>query len=331
MKKSNYEEMMEQAGERLLTATPQQILKLKPKQLLRGIKKSEGRILMAYARSRSANLVDYVSNAELAAAFGADIVPINCYDMNDPILPGLNSKDMKDDEDTRKIQVPLGKGYNLKEIRELIGRPVAALLICTPNKDDKGQTFSYGQIKASAENARKIVNQGADLLSVATWGNIEDIVPIIKSIKNEIGEEAILHINRPHGPGLMGIDGKSGKYLITKEEVEKLIDAGADIIGIPAPGTHYGWTVERCSEMVELIHEKGALASVGIHTSQEGSDEATIRQIALWAKMTGADMHELGDIGYNECMVLPENIFTYGVAIRGRRHQYRRMAMSINR
>lgn len=42
-------------------------------------------------------------------------------------------------------------------------------------------------------------------------------------------------------------------------------------------------------------------------------------------------MHELGDIGYNECMVLPENILTYGVAIRGRRHQYRRMAMSILR
>lgn len=64
-----------------------------------------------------------------------------------------------------------------------------------------------------------------------------------------------------------------------------------------------------------------------IGTSQEGADEDTIRQIALMCKMAGTDIHHIGDSGYMG-MALPENITAYSVAIRGKRHTYRRMAMS---
>lgn len=331
-KQVDYETLMKQSQERLLTATPKQILSWTPAQLKKAIQKSEGRTIMGYGRVRAANLVDFVSNPEMVAAFGADIVLVNCFDMNDSIIPGLNSKDMKQDEATRLIQVTLGKGYSLKELREMIGRPVGVLLVATPDEsDERGQVFSYGEVKATVDNARAAVNSGADILNILGWGDTLSIVKTIKEIKAEIKDKSLISFFRPHGPGLMGLSGKTGGDLVGEDEVVSAIEAGADIIGIPAPGAHYGWTVERCAKLVDIIHEHGALASVGIHTSQEGSDEATIRQIALWAKMTGADMHELGDIGYNECMVLPENILTYGVAIRGRRHQYRRMAMSIIR
>lgn len=332
MAKLDYQEIMAQAKERLLTASPQEILSWTPQQLKRAIIRSEGRTIMGYARTRAANLIDYDSNAELAAAFGADIVLVNCFDMNDPIIPGLDSKDYHDDEGTRMIQVPLGKGYDLHELKRLIGRPVGVLLAITPDEeDDRGIVFSYGNVQATVANARKAVDSGADVLNVLGWGDTEGIARKIREIKAEIKDEALIAFFRPHGPGLLGISGDAGADLVGEKEVIAACEAGADIIGIPAPGAHYGWSVEKCTKLVDLIHKQGAIASVGIHTSQEGSDEATIRQIALWAKMTGADMHELGDIGYNECMVLPENILTYGVAIRGRRHQYRRMAMSINR
>ena len=67
-----------------------------------------------------------------------------------------------------------------------------------------------------------------------------------------------------------------------------------------------------------------------VGTSQEGADEQTIREIALQAKMAGTDLHHIGDAGYPGIAV-PENIISYSVAIRGRRHTYRRMARSINR
>ena len=47
-------------------------------------------------------------------------------------------------------------------------------------------------------------------------------------------------------------------------------------------------------------------------------------------KMTGTDLHHLGDAGYGG-MALPENILEYGKVIRGIRHTYHRMAVSIRR
>ncbi len=327
-----YKKIMNQSNERLLTATPSVILEWTPEQLKRAIKRSEGRTIMGYARVRAANFIDFVSNPEVAAAFGADIVLVNCFDMNDPIIPGLESKNVEDDVTTRLIQVQLGKGYTLNELKRLIGRPVGVLLVLTPDEEDTGQTFSYGEVKATVENAQKAIDSGADVLNILAWGNDQNaITKRITEIKHIAEGKALISYFRPHGPGLMGLDGKTGDSLFGIDEVVAAIDAGADIVGIPAPGAHYGWTIEKCKSFVEVIQSKGAIASVGIHTSQEGSDEHTIRQIALWAKMTGADMHELGDIGYSESMVLPENIMTYGIAIRGRRHHYRRMAMSILR
>ena len=84
------------------------------------------------------------------------------------------------------------------------------------------------------------------------------------------------------------------------------------------------------SGMIKTAHEKGVLAMTTIGTSQEGADEETIRQIALMCKMAGADIHHIGDSGYMG-MALPENITAYSVAIRGKRHTYRRMAMSLVR
>ncbi|HBT16182.1 MAG TPA: PEP phosphonomutase, partial [Firmicutes bacterium] len=50
----------------------------------------------------------------------------------------------------------------------------------------------------------------------------------------------------------------------------------------------------------------------------------------LLCKMTGTDLHHLGDAGYPG-IAIPENIMSYSIAIRGKRHTYSRMARSINR
>lgn len=55
--------------------------------------------------------------------------------------------------------------------------------------------------------------------------------------------------------------------------------------------------------------------------------EQTIRQIALNSKMIGADLHHIGDAGYHG-IAIPENIMTYSITIRGKRHTYARMASS---
>ena len=88
--------------------------------------------------------------------------------------------------------------------------------------------------------------------------------------------------------------------------------------------------MEYVRSLVSFAHSLGCLTITAIGTSQEGADVATIRQIALMCKMTGTDIHHLGDAGYGG-MALPENIQAYSIAVRGIRHTYHRMACSVNR
>ncbi len=66
-----------------------------------------------------------------------------------------------------------------------------------------------------------------------------------------------------------------------------------------------------------------------IGASQEGADEATVRQIALREDGSWQISIILGivDIWGWRC----RRISAYSVAIRGKRHTYRRMAMSLLR
>ena len=105
---------------------------------------------------------------------------------------------------------------------------------------------------------------------------------------------------------------------------------GADIILMPAPGTVPGITTEYIRSLVNFAHSLGKLTMTSIGTSQEGADTDTIKRIALECKMTGTDLHHIGDSGYVG-MALPENIMAYGIAVRGVRHTYHRMAQSILR
>ena len=127
-----------------------------------------------------------------------------------------------------------------------------------------------------------------------------------------------------------GIITEGAEKILTREDVQQFRNAGADIILMPAPGTVPGITLEYVRDLVNHAHSLGALTITAIGTSQEGADVDTIRQIALMCKMTGTDIHHLGDAGYGG-MSLPENIQAYSVAIRGIRHTYHRMASSVNR
>jgi len=277
--------------------------------------------------------VDYVSNAELAAAFGADIVMLDTYEPANPYIPGWPSKNPADDEATKDIQIPKGVGYSLKEIRETIGRPVAILLVVNSESNKLGAIKHYGNILASKENAEKAIESGADIICLTGWALMEVLKDTLDEIRRITKGKAVLEYNRPHGPGLIGsTDTKLGPSgLISDDEVRMILDSGVDIMGLPGPGTYPGFTLSHVTHFVEMIHNAGAMASLGLHTSQEGSDIDTIRRLAILNKEAGADIHELGDSGFNEAIIEPLNIMEYSIAIRGRRHTYRRMAMSIKR
>lgn len=318
---------------RLLTSTPKEILSMNGRELLRAIKMSEGRVLRAAARVRCANLIDGVSNAEVVAGFGADIINLDTYELDNPFIPGWESKKNEDDYSTREVQVKMGKGYSIKEIENIVGRPISLLMLVSNTGLGKERSKQYyGNIVAEDQLFIRAKQEGVRMiqLSFLAEGLGNDYIDTIKHIRSLVGDDMIIQVCRNHGSGILNIE-SSRRELITEQDVANIIDAGVDVVGFPAPGTYPGMDIPTCKHLVDIAHSKGALVILGVHTSQEGANPETLEQIALNAKMCGADIHDLGDCGFNESMVDPINIMRYGIAIRGKRHHYRRMAMSANR
>jgi hypothetical protein len=89
-------------------------------------------------------------------------------------------------------------------------------------------------------------------------------------------------------------------------------------------------TVEVVRTLVEVAHRHKLLVLNVVATSQEGASTSTIEQLALMSKMTGADVHHLGDAG-TIGIAVPENITAWSLALRGRRHTWHRMTASLRR
>lgn len=277
--------------------------------LLESIRKAEGRTVAAEIVVSSAPLVDGVTNVELAAAFGADLLILNLYDLLSPGVEGAPSP-----------------GATPDSIKNLIGRPVGLNL--EPVPDDSG--LSPGR-RATSANAAAALDQGADFIVLTgnpgTGVSNELIARRVAEAVRAVGGKIPIFAGKMHGAGVAA---EEGTGIIGPSGVDAFLGAGADVILFPAPGTVPGITVEDIRQLVRRVHSRGGLAMVTIGTSQEGADEQTIRRLAIDAKMTGADIYHIGDAGYHGVAV-PENILAYSIALRGRRHTYRRMASSINR
>lgn len=127
--------------------------------------------------------------------------------------------------------------------------------------------------------------------------------------------------------------------VIDKNTVEQFIEAGADVLLLPAVYTVPGFDTEDLKNMVKIVqkHNKSqtdpsrkVLTMTAIGTSQESSDKAVIQKIALECKACGVDIQHIGDGGFSG-LTLYQNINTLGNAIRGERHQLRMRARSIKR
>ena len=289
--------------------------------LLKAIGASEGRTLVCESVGTLDPLLGSVSNAELTASMGADILLLNAFDVEHPQLRAL----------------PVGTAPQdlVRTLRSLTGRLVGINLepvdpAHAPADETSADRLPPGRL-ATAANARRAVEMGVSLIVLTGNPGVgvsnEAIAASLSAISGAVGSDAVIVAGKMHAAGVAG---EGGAAILTSHDVDAFIDAGADIILLPAPGTVPGMTLEMAHALVTHVHRRGALAMTAIGTSQEGADDATIRQLAIAAKMTGTDIHHLGDAGYGGS-ALPENILAYSIAIRGRRHTYARMARSVNR
>ena len=305
---------------RLIDCSASETAHMKKTELLESIALSEGRVIVCETIGAVPPMLGNITNAEFAASMGADILILNLFDANDPVIQALPGVE---------------KSETIRELKRLTGRIVGVNLEPADPEFSSGTDENIWGLtdgrRATVSNARKLCDMGADLIVLTGNPGIgvqnRAITESLKAISSELGDRIILVAGKMHASGILS---EAGENLITRRDVEEFVRAGADIILLPAPGTVPGITVESTRGLVQYAHSLGALTLTTIGTSQEGADRDTIRQIALWCKMAGTDLHHLGDSGYTG-MALPENIMAYSIAVKGVRHTYRRMARSVNR
>ncbi|MBO7252889.1 MAG: haloacid dehalogenase-like hydrolase [Oscillospiraceae bacterium] len=290
-------------------------------ELLSAIAGSEGRTIACETIGSIMPMLGDITNAEFAAAMGADILLLNMFDVQNPRINGLPK--VPADETVRKLKELTGRpiGINLEPVEQVLS---------SEDPEENIWAMTSGR-KATLENARKAAEMGVNFILLTGNPGIgvtnSAIVQTLELYKKELGDQLILAAGKMHASGILT---EGAEKIITREDIAAFAKAGADIILLPAPGTVPGISMEYIRELVGYAHSLGCLTITAIGTSQEGADVATIRQIALMCKMTGTDIHHLGDSGYGG-MALPENIQAYSIAVRGIRHTYRRMAGSVNR
>lgn len=289
--------------------------------LLAAIAGCEGRAIACETIGAIMPMLGDITNAEFAAAMGADILLLNMFDVQNPKIAALPKCAPED---------------TVRKLKELTGRPIGINLepveqvLSSEDPEENMWAMTAGR-KATLDNARRAAEMGVNFILLTGNPGIgvtnTAIVQTLEVFKKELGDKLILAAGKMHASGILT---EGAEKIITKEDIAAFAKAGADIILLPAPGTVPGITMEYIRELVSYAHSLGCLTITAIGTSQEGADVATIRQIALMCKMTGTDIHHLGDSGYGG-MALPENIQAYSIAVRGIRHTYRRMAGSVNR
>jgi hypothetical protein len=284
---------------RLLDLDREGLAALSGSALTSAVRASEGRTVVTEVVAAGAGgLADGVHDAEVVAAMGADLILLNLIETAETDrgwrLPGLGS-------------VP-----SLGDLARRLGRPV-------------GVNLEPGDVpaprRATAEAARRLLDDGAAFLVVTanpgTGSTYDDLARVCTELRAATGQDAALWAGKMHHAGV--------REALTTKALLGLVDAGSDGVLVPVPGTVPGVRREVAAEVCAAVQGTGALVMGTLGTSQEGTHVEVARSLALVAKEVGVDAHHLGDAGLGRAPD-PELVYAWSVAVRGRRHTWRRAA-----
>ncbi|MGC9403798.1 dihydrodipicolinate synthase [Vibrio genomosp. F10 str. 9ZC157] len=287
---------------RIFDFTAEDVRNASRQDIVDSIQNSEGRTIMVENVVAIAPPIDVVSGAEIAAAFGADMITLNCLDVMKPAIKILS-------EDPEEVM-------SIAQIKAATGRLIGCNLEPVPDNVshvDVGRTVTKETVERAIEIGLDYVMLTGNPGNAVTQETILDAITLVRNVSKEI----IIVAGKMHAGGV-GNDYNLGI-------IPAFAEAGADVMMFPAPFTTPGVDANLAREMMTAVHQTGMLGMLAIGTSQEGASESYIEQVAMASKAAGADIVHIGDGGYSG-IAPPENIMQLGITLRGRRHQYKRMA-----
>lgn len=296
---------------RLISANASEILRMNAQELKQSIKASEGRVILSENVAPRESFIGDITNAEIARAFGADMILLNCLDVLNPYIFGLEHN----------------KDNFVDELHRLVGRPIGVNLepvdLEAEMLEDRLDIAKGRQL--NLETVKRLDEVGFDFVCLTgnpgTGVTNEQIEKAISFTKENFS--GLIIAGKMHGAG-------SDEPVADLEIAKRFVKAGADVILVPAVGTVPGFDMDDLKAVCKEVHSCGGLILSAIGTSQEGSDTDTIKDIAIMNKICGVDIQHIGDAGYGGVAPV-ENIMAISKAVRGVRHTVSMMARSINR
>lgn len=280
--------------------------------LLQSIRACEGRTILAEADVSRGPADPRITNPEVARAGGADLVLLNKLDLLDPYITGYDHNGEPQAIPLLKEYLGVPMGVNLEPMSEAVDLMEPQLLIssgrhCTPDTLQAANHYGFDFICLTGNPQTGVGNQA--------------IIEAIRLAKEHY--QGIIIAGKMHSSGV-------NEAVCDPETVASFLDAGADIILIPAVGTVPGFTRDLFLECIQLIRQRGALSLAANGTSQDWSQPQVIQQLALLTKELGADIHHIGSSGYGGVAPIT-NIMELSIAIRGMNHTIHQMAKSNRR
>ena len=212
-------------GKRYIDCSARELAAYHKKELLQSIADSEGRVLAAETIGTVTPMLVNITNAEFVTSLGADIIMLNIFDVDHPVINGLPEVAPED---------------TIHEVKRLTGRMVAINLepAAVRNDGEKSVWSLTEGRRATVENAKKAADMGVDMIVLTGNPGVgvdnRAITKALADLNEAVGDRVILTAGKMHASGILS---EAGEKILTKEDAETFIEAGADVLLLPAPGT----------------------------------------------------------------------------------------------
>lgn len=311
---------------RIFELNKEDTLSMDTKTLIDTIRVSEGRSIMAEAIAAKRPIIEGVTDPEVLASFGVDMITLNIFDLIEPFIWGLDKAIIDGNlprvreilnSELKLLEAQKEKRDCIRRMKNYTGRFIGVNLEPVPD----GVDYPEG-MKATKENYKRALDMGIDYIVLTgnphTKVSIDTIAKATEVLSSIAKGKMMIISGKMHGAGIGSSD--------TVKTVETIANAGADVIMFGAPGTLPGYDVERVKELIYKAKSSNLLTKTAIGTAQEGADVDTVKKIAIMSKMAGADIMHTGDAGLGN-ISNPMNVMAISVAIRGEMHTYRKMSL----
>ena len=164
---------------RILDANRSDFLKMNSKDLNDSIRSANGRTVCAEIECDRSSLIDGVSNLEIVASMGADILVLANFDVNEPYIDEIP-------QDLLKNQ-PI-----FTNLKEFVGRPIGVNLLVEDHHNEKTHTCQVFNM----DNVERLVSEGVDIIFLikqqSTGATIDSVNRAVQSIHKKFNDKVMI-------------------------------------------------------------------------------------------------------------------------------------------